>query len=143
MKYTILILLMYSMALFGQDNIIIITNNDLQLTSISKSELKQIYFGQKKFWANNAPIYPTTLSNRKMKKETKPFFTEILNTTKRKYTKKWLKITFSGSGRAPKRFKKVSNLIYFISETPGAIGFIPEKYFKNKGLVKVLKIYDQ
>ena len=138
MKKYLMFLLILSFVLIGQEKGVVIANLDVDVSSVTKFGLKRIYLGQKKFWTDGNPVIPIMLSDKKAKEITKRFFNDLLNTSARKYKKGWLKLTFSGNGSAPKRFKSVKKLILYVAETSGAVGFIPLKDFPKDGSVKKL-----
>lgn len=104
--------------LYSQTAIIVNKNNPLN--EVSLSELKQIFLAQRTTFQNGQSIELAEFA--KIKPE---FYNQLLGWTVLKVKKHWMGLIFSGMhSSAPKEFKLASELVEYIQNNEGAIGFV-------------------
>lgn len=95
---------------------------------ISINDIKEIYLGNKKL-KDKVKLVPL---NHKDKIIFDAFITKYLSMTTTAYKNYWVKKVFSGEGSAPKLMEKTEDVITFISQNEGAIGYIRSSDMKEK-----------
>lgn len=103
----------------GQNVIVNSSNSILQL---SKSTLRNIYLGNTSNWENSTQIIITDYiaSN-----ELRISFSEAyLNLSPKRVSMIWIKVSLSGKTIPPKVFHTEDEIIKYVSENEGAIGYI-------------------
>ena len=101
--------------------VLIITHPDVKETSLAKKEIKIIFLGKKVQWQDKSKINAAILVEADLYKD---FLQTYVNKTQNQFTNYWRKMIFTGKGFPPKRFQSSAELIVYVAETPGAIGFI-------------------
>jgi len=120
-----------------QQNAVIIVNKNSTMGSISIDDLQEIYMGNKKL-LNGIKIQPCMLNIKS--KLSKEFIEDIIKMSPSKFKKYWLKRIFSGYGVGPTSLRSVEEVIKFVSQHEGGIGFIPEQMKASLGECKILRI---
>jgi ABC-type phosphate transport system substrate-binding protein len=114
----------------AQSNARIIVSADVEVTSISQSELARIYLGKKTFWDSGARIEPSLLDEKSP--VTESFLEENLKKTVRQFRAYWKRHLFSGQGTAPKTFASSKQVADFVAANPGAIGIVDGSYTDDR-----------
>ena len=114
----------------AQSNTRIIVSADVEVTSISQSELARIYLGKKTFWDSGARIEPSLLDEKSP--VTESFLEENLKKTVRQFRAYWKRHLFSGQGTAPKTFASSKQVADFVAANPGAIGIVDGSYTDDR-----------
>ena len=123
------------MTLVRAGEILIIVHPGVPVESLDRDTITSIYSGTKVKWENGDKIGVAML-----KKGTthEAFVQDIVGTTPAKLKNIWKKIVFTGTGSPPKIFKQEEQLVEFVSETEGAIGYIDSSTSHEE--VKVISI---
>ena len=121
--------------LAGAQDIVMIGNESVADT-LKAEEIKQIFLGKKTRWADNSTIHFVLLHDKDV---FTAFVKNYLGKTYSQYRNYWKKQVFSGKGRMPESFKHVAGMLKYLSETEGAIGFMPLQELKHDA-VKILRI---
>ncbi len=117
--------------------ILIIVHIDVGVEELAQKTISEIYLGTRTKWDDELTIRVAMLK----KGETHEQFTkEIVKTTPAKLKSFWKKVVFTGIGTPPKIFKKEDDLVEFVAETEGAIGYITKETSHEE--VKTLSIVD-
>ena len=135
-KHQIILFLLIAFCCSLPANEIIIANtSELEMT---KSNLKKVYLGKKKSWADGTKYIVTIQKEGKVHDS---FMKNIIRRKPRSFIRYWLNKVFSGKGIMPHTFENENKLIEFIETTKGAIGYISKNNLKGlpKNIV-VLKI---
>jgi len=101
--------------------VIIITNKDVNETTLSREDIKEIFLGKKVQWKDNSKIRFVTLTGGDLHRE---FLKNYVNRSATQYLNYWKKMLFTGRGEPPKGFKTLAELIAYVKKTSGAIGYI-------------------
>lgn len=96
-------------------NVYVIAHPSVELT---QAELKEVYLGEKQF-AGSVKLVPVDNSNVQS-----DFLEKALNMDPSKYASLWIKKGFRGGLAAPEIKSGDVETIKFVSQTPGAIGYV-------------------
>ena len=126
-------------------DIVIVCNKSVPLKEINKSEVLEIFLGK-----------TTTIGTQKVKIELatlregpvhESFVKNYIKKTISQFKNFWKKRVFSGKAKMPKSFKTEKELVKYVSQTRGAIGYIAVKTSKDEKIitenVKVIAIKQQ
>ena len=101
--------------------VIFIVNSSVQIETISKDVIQQIFIGDKIAWSDTQDIELCILTKSD---PLKLFLKTYIDMNSTKFKRHWKKILFTGMGTYPKFFDNEAELIQYVSKTDGAIGFI-------------------
>jgi len=124
MKKTIMILLIlfFSSAIAAwSGSIIIITNKDTALSSITTDELQRIFLGKKTTWKDGRKIVPICLKSGRTHES---FVRYYMDMNASQFDIFWKQAVFIGTGRPPKSLTDESDVVQFVMNTPGGVGYI-------------------
>ena len=113
----------------------VIANPNVTESTIDKSSIQRIYLGKKTRWDNNLKINPAMLSKGLTHDQ---FIKNYVNKSIPQFITFWKKAVFTGRGLPPKSFENESDLIKYVADTPGAIGYVSVS--KNISGVKILNV---
>jgi ABC-type phosphate transport system substrate-binding protein len=116
--------------------VLVITNQDTQISSLKKKEIKDIFTGKRSRWNGSGKIIIATLQDSKVHQE---FLREFVKKTPSQFKNFWRRKVFTGEGKLPKTFDSETKLINFVSRTKGAVGYISTP---TKKPVKVISVKD-
>lgn len=116
--WTAIILFFYSLA---SAESLLIVNKSVEETTLSKEDVNLIFLGKKTKWANGQKINVAVL---KQGKTHESFLNIYMNKTPSKYASFWKIAIVSGTGFPPKFFQNESDLVKYVAEKQGAIGYI-------------------
>ena len=117
--------------------VMFIANNSVSNTALSKSEIKEIFLGDKVSWENGQEIKFVTLKKSATHQE---FTKQFTKKSESQFLRYWKKQVFTGKGSMPKSFASEKELMSFVANNEGAIGYI-SKGTAAEG-VKTLTISD-
>lgn len=114
----------------------LISNNNLQVESLSLNVARAIFSGRMKYWEDGTPVRVVMLnSNASMHVK---FCSEVLQLYPRQLKRSWDMIVFSGGGEGPQIVSTEDELLKKVSLTAGAIGYIGS--YKGDMEVKLVKV---
>ncbi len=116
-------------------DIMIITNADVPIDSITVSDVKKIFLGKKSIWENGRGINFFTMDQTVTHKT---FLKKFIRKSSAQYKIFWKKQVFSGKGEIPKSSGSDQDMVKRIASTNGAIGYVSAK--ADLGTVKILSI---
>ncbi len=114
------------------DDVVIITNKSAPDSALEKKEIKKIYSGHKTKWSNNEAIILTILKDSDLHQK---FLKEYVQKTPSQFQRTWRKMVFTGKGRQPIEMESLEKMIEFVSNTKGAIGYIPSDASSEKVII--------
>lgn len=117
----LLLLILFCRTGVWANDLIAIANTTVPVTSIKKSEIADIYLGEKTKWSDNSKIYVVMLKSGDTHEK---FVQDIVGTTPSKLITIWNKAIFAGTGSPPKILKTDADMLNFVLNTKGAIGYI-------------------
>ena len=108
--------------------VLIIANKSVPQESIDKKDVQKIFLGKMVKWPDNSSIYFGTCKTDAHQE----FLKLYLHRSSSQFRNYWRKMVFTGKGRKPKAFQSDEELVRFVSETKGAIGYVSaEAELKN------------
>ncbi len=119
-----------------QAQTVVVVNSANSVTNISKAQLLGFYRGDEIVWKNTSRLYPVTL--RTNQAITKTFFEKGLGLNVGRAKRLWLKLALSGKTSPPKILNNAAEVVEYVSQNEGAIGFIPVEKLDER--VKVITI---
>ncbi len=119
----------------ASEELLIITHRTTPVSHISSRELQDIYSNSKTKWSNNDKILIVLFLRGDVHEA---FVNDLLRTTSRKLNSVWKRVIFTGVGTPPKIVRTESEMLEYVSNTKGAIGYINSKSINNK--VKILSL---
>lgn len=115
------LLIVFTFTVWAEAKQLIIVNNSVTQSSLSKEDVQLIFLGKKKKWDNGQRIKVAVLKSGPVNEA---FLDKYLNKTPSKYSSYWKIAIVSGTGRPPKSFDSEQELIDYVSKEKGAIGYI-------------------
>ncbi|MFH2065851.1 MAG: substrate-binding domain-containing protein [Pseudomonadota bacterium] len=100
--------------------VLIIANNSVSQESLNKEDLQNIFLGKMAKWSDNTSIYFVTSENEVHE----DFLKTYINRSSSQFRNYWRKMVFTGKGQKPKALNSDEEIIQFVSETSGAIGYV-------------------
>ena len=117
--YIILLLTILSTYSAGQ---IVIVNSSNSVTQLSKAALRNIYLGNTSTWENSKQI---VIIDYVADNQLRNSFSDLyLNLSPKRVSMIWIKASLSGKTIPPKVFHTEDEIIKFVSENEGAIGYL-------------------
>lgn len=101
---------------------IVIANNSVAETSLSKKELQSIYLGEKIKWDNKKYIKISVFEDTPVLKE---FLQSIVGKTPSQFDQHWTRMVTTGKASMPPTFSESKQVIDFVAGHPNSIGFVP------------------
>jgi len=98
---------------------------------ISAAVIKKIYLGKISKWKNYQRVKFYMFESENL---TEIFTKEYLGKNKRQFFNYWKRQVFTGKGNIPKTLKTIDEAIRLISNTKGAIVYIPDQKIENENL---------
>ena len=100
---------------------ILIVNSGNGVAKVSKKNVKKMLLGKTKKWKGGEKVVLGTLSGGAVHEA---FIKKFAGKTAKQFTNFWRKMVFSGKGKMPKSFDSEEDLIAFVAEHDGALGYI-------------------
>ncbi len=101
--------------------VLVIANPAVPSDSLSRGVISDIYHARKAKWDNGDTILVAMLKKGPVHEK---FARNIARSTSSKLKNIWKKVIFTGTGTPPKIFRQESDMVRFVAETKGAIGYI-------------------
>jgi len=101
--------------------IAVVVNKANTTDSLGKSDVKAIFMGKAKNFPNGTQVTPV---DQKDKGIYKTFYKSVAGKSPAKMKKHWVKMTFTGKATAPKSVGGNSDVITFVTQNSGAIGYV-------------------
>jgi ABC-type phosphate transport system substrate-binding protein len=111
----------------------IIAHRSVLLNVIKKGEVTNIFLGKTTHWENGDKIVPVILRSGPAHEA---FLKDVVGKTSAQFSTYWKQYAFWGKGREPKSFDNEADLVKYVSETRGAVGYADESAVNRN--VKVL-----
>ncbi|MCW7755141.1 hypothetical protein OOT00_14225 [Desulfobotulus sp. H1] len=115
-------------------DVLIIANRSVPVATISKSEVERIYRGQMSRWEDGSRINFAVLRGDTME----GFLSDYVKMSASQFDQHWKRQVFTGRGQMPPAMGRASDMVTYVANTQGAIGFVPEGTRTDE--VKVLGI---
>ena len=89
--------------------------------SLSKDEVKDIFLGKKVQWQNNSKIHFVISRDLDLHKS---FLKTYIKRSPKQFRAYWRQMVFTGKGTSPKSFPSEKELLEYVSNNGGAIGYV-------------------
>lgn len=124
----------------ADDDLRVIVNSKVQITAISKDELKSIFMGKKTFWAGQSRITP--IDRPVSITAGRAFFKTIVGMTPGRYRHYWNGLELSGRGVRPRTAMRVDDVGSIVRSDSGAIAIVTVSELSklSKYRVKVITV---
>ena len=120
------------------ESIAIIVNENGPLTHISKAEVREIYLGETRF-VEGIRIIPIQGPEGPLKES---FLTIVIGQPSKAYKLHWTKKVFQEGISLPPVKGHPAEIIEWVKEQPGAIGYVPRKLLDGQSGVRTLFILE-
>ena len=118
-RFVALAMLLISTSVFAAP--VLIGNKNVASEKIDAAALKAVFLGKKVAWDGAGRV---TLAILKGGPVAEDFLKGAVEMSVSAFNNHWRRLSMTGGGTAPKSFEKDEELRKFVSETPGAIGFV-------------------
>ena len=126
---------LFLVAPIANAGVAVITHPGVKEIGLSKSKLAKIYLGKLKNYSNGKRIKMVDLP--KGSKSRKKFYSSVVKKSNSELNRYWSKLKYTGKGKPPKKLESARDVIQWVANTEGAIGYIDGKYL-NKSVKVVL-----
>lgn len=99
---------------------VLVANQGISATSLSKGDVKSIYLAKKKS-IDGTSVKLTTLKDKDL---TAKFLKEYVGKTPSQFSAYYKKLVFTGKGKPPKKMGSEAEMIAYVARTTGAIGYV-------------------
>lgn len=103
-------------------DVAIIANKAITVDSITAKEAKKIFLGKKKSMSGGGIVKLADLPIGNATR--KAFYSLIVKKKERQLKAYWTKITFTGKGYPPRVFDNEAEVVKWVAETKGAVGYV-------------------
>lgn len=105
-------------------DVVIICNPSVKVSTLGKSDVNNIFLGRKSTWDDGTSI---VFAIQKDLDVHKSFLDGFMDKTPSQFVLFWKKIVFTGKGSSPQTVDNDLEMIKFVGETKGAIGYVSAK----------------
>ncbi|ABW67800.1 hypothetical protein [Desulfosudis oleivorans] len=102
------------------ETVYVVANINVSDSSLTQTEIQNIYLGKKDKWNDNQKINFTALAGGPCHET---FLKQHVGRSDFQFQNYWKKQIFTGQGQPPKSFASDAELIDYVSKTSGAIGY--------------------
>ena len=137
-KAVIFVFLLFTLILscgWANGECLMIANNSVPETSLTEKDVKLIFLGKKIKWSDGTKIHKAGIINVPVHEE---LLRKYIHKSPSSYSSFWKLMIVTGGGIPPKLFKTEEEVVKYVAERQGAIGYISSDT-KHNG-VKVLSI---
>jgi ABC-type phosphate transport system substrate-binding protein len=126
-RYRILMLFFCSIVCCGvpvnviSSEVLIIANPSVPANSLGPKEIKNLFLGKTTQWENHETV---TIVVSKDINVHKSFLDRFIKRTDAQFKNVWRQNLFTGKGKQPVKVETSEELLKYVSETKGAIGYI-------------------
>ena len=115
--------------------VVIVVNKSNNLSSLSSSELKNIFLGKRSRWDDNSKI---VIYCQRPGDVNQTFVNDYVNKSPQQFYTYWKKMLFTGKGSPPIELNNDQDVLTFVSADQNAIGYISKSSVNES--VRVLTI---
>ena len=132
---SIVISSLYLVAPIANAGVAVITHPGVKEIGLSKSKLAQIYLGKLKNFSNGMSINAVDLPSGDSARD--KFYSSVVQKSDSDMNRYWSKLKFTGKGKPPKTLDSAAEVLRWVANNEGSIGYIDGKYL-NKSVKVVL-----
>ena len=130
------LLLVSSLSWAGQYQVIV--NEKINAETITSANLKAIYAGNMNFWPTGERVRAARLNDESSL--TTQFLNEVMQNTLPEFLQHWRHKLFAGRALPPKKVENDADMIRFVKEYEGAIGFVSNGTNTKAAGVKSIRV---
>ena len=119
----ILTILLLYLPLLPQNGYIIIVNKSITDEVFNRADIESIFLGKKTRWSNGIKTVPVTMKEGEIHEQ---FIREVIRKSLNAYMNYWRKMIFTGKGVIPVSFETNKEILQYVNNTPGAIGYLSD-----------------
>ncbi|MBL0060825.1 MAG: hypothetical protein IPP40_04890 [bacterium] len=119
-NFAFMALFLASGAIGWSAEIFVLANKNVPDKTLERESIERIYLGKKSQWSDGTRIVPVVLKSGPTHSA---FVKKFLDRDASQFSTFWKQAVFTGRGMPPKSFETEAELIEFVSDTPGAIGY--------------------
>ncbi|MDM8551569.1 hypothetical protein QUF72_15890 [Desulfobacterales bacterium HSG2] len=120
-------------------DVVIIANRNVPENTLSRKEIKEIFLAKRVRWGDHSRIHAATVRDAGIHKM---FLKQHLNKSHAKWKLYWKRMVFTGRGVPPISFDTEAEMLAYIAETEGAVGYVlsGEIQDESEASVKIIRI---
>ncbi|HNW11906.1 MAG TPA: phosphate ABC transporter substrate-binding protein [Candidatus Rifleibacterium sp.] len=103
------------------EEVLVITNSGVAQSEISAKDLGNMFLGKKSSWEGGMKAVPVTLESGDTHEK---FLKLYIKKSSSQFSTFWKQAVFTGQGIPPKSVSSEADVVKFVSENPGAVGYI-------------------
>ncbi len=103
-------------------DISVIANKNITVDSVTVREAKKIWLGKKRSMQGGGIVKLADLPIGEATR--KAFYSSVVKKKEKQLKAYWAKITFTGKGYPPQVFSSESEVVEWVANTPGAMGYV-------------------
>lgn len=134
-RVALLVALLPALSSFGQDGYRIVVHPDVTDNSLTRAEVSDLFLKKRVEWKNGTTVRPVVLKEKAIEEA---FCNDVIGRSSIAVKKYWQRQIFTGRGTPPEEKMKDEEILSFVAQTPGAIGFVSPRADTAKSQVKVL-----
>jgi ABC-type phosphate transport system substrate-binding protein len=115
--------------------VVVVANNSVKASDVSSDEIKSVFSGEKSSLKDGSHVVPVTLKGGAAHDA---FLKKYVGKDDGAFRASWRSLVFTGQGSMPKTFDTEAELVTYVGETPGAIGYVNKETPHDK--VKTLAV---
>ncbi len=115
----------------------IIANKGITTTSVSVAEAKKIWLGKKKSMPGGGVVKLSDLPI--VDAIRKEFYSTVVKKKEKQLKAYWAKVTFTGKGYPPQEFDSEAEVVEWVADTPGAMGYVSSAAVNDSVNVLLIK----
>jgi ABC-type phosphate transport system substrate-binding protein len=123
-------------AIAAEDGYKVVVNPDNPISALDRDFVRDAYLKKTTEWNTGATIRPIDLTSRFSARDR--FTQDILRKTPSQLKNYWNQQVFSGKGVPPPEADAVADVVAYVLEHPGAIGYLPVS--ADSGKAKTIKV---
>jgi ABC-type phosphate transport system substrate-binding protein len=101
-------------------DVVVIVNQSVSETTLSKQDVGNIYLGKKSSWSDGSKIKFVVLTGDTHAS----FLKSYVGKSESQFNTFWKKQVFTGKGSPPKELDSDQAMVEFVAQTAGAIGYV-------------------
>lgn len=114
----------------------IIAHPAVSPNTMKKADAAMIFLGKKTAWDNGEKIVPVILRSGATHET---FLKDVVEKTSAQFSTYWKQMAFWGKGREPKSFDTEADLVKYVSETKGAVGYADKTAINSSVRVLIIE----
>lgn len=101
--------------------VVVVVNESVTEDGLDRKDLQRIYLGKRSTWRDKSAVVPVILKEGPVHEE---FVEEVVGRSIHRFANYWRQMVFTGKGTPPKSFATEAEVVAFVKETPGAVGYV-------------------